>query len=57
MIGWNPQPDISLHELAVALGLLVHMVSYTPQQQLMLLESLPENVQRHFVVVGTGSNQ
>lgn len=50
MFGWDPQPDITLHELALALPLLINAASYTPQQQLAALAMLPENVRRHFAV-------
>lgn len=43
---WSPQPDITAHELALALPVLVSADEWNLQS---LIETLPVEVQRHFV--------
>ena len=49
MIEWSPQPDITLHELAQALPLLIWATGYTTVQRQVAIAALPPNVRRHFV--------
>ena len=49
MIEWSPQPDITLHELALALPILIWAAGYTSIQRQAAIAALPPNVRRHFV--------
>lgn len=47
---WVPKEDITLHELAMALSVLLPNVAGVPAAVINgAIESLPENVRRHFV--------
>lgn len=43
---WDPQPDITTHELAIALGLLMPATWRLPVEEFLL--RLPPQVRRHF---------
>ena len=53
VIGWHPQEDITVYELATALPLLIHGLEYTPALQLVIINALPPSVARHFTGVST----
>ena len=45
VMAWNPHPDITAHELALAMNVLLSKDNWFA-----FYKSLPENVQRHFEV-------
>ena len=46
---WEPKPDITLHELAQALGVLLPLVAdASPEKAEHLVARCPPNVARHF---------
>lgn len=48
---WMPQPDITLHELAMALNVLLPATSGAANVALInsMIEAMPDNVRRHFM--------
>ena len=45
---WEPEPDITVYELAVALGILIAALHNNVEPA---LEALPDEVRRHFTTV------
>ena len=45
---WEPEPDITVYELAVALGILLAALNNNVEEA---MESLPDEVRRHFTSI------
>lgn len=45
---WRPQEDITIYELAMALGILLPAASGSIRDLRAEVDGLPENVRRHF---------
>lgn len=47
---WQPKPDITVHELALATPVIVQLLNGQCHQAADAIQNLPEGVRRHFLL-------